>query len=66
MPYYVYILAGTRYGTLYIGITNDLRTRLEQHSLGSVLNSSANIASIASSTSRLMRTRRTLFVAKSN
>ena len=34
MPYYVYILASRRYGTLYIGITNDLRTRLEQHRLG--------------------------------
>src|SRR5215831_11394984 len=34
MPYYVYILASKRYGTLYIGVTNDLRTRLEQHRLG--------------------------------
>ncbi len=34
MPYYVYILASRRYGTLYIGITNDFRTRLEQHRLG--------------------------------
>ena len=34
MPYYVYILASRRYGTLYIGVTNDLRTRLEQHRLG--------------------------------
>jgi putative endonuclease len=29
--YYVYILASGRNGTLYIGVTNDLRTRLEQH-----------------------------------
>ena len=29
--YYVYILASRRYGTLYIGITNDIRTRIEQH-----------------------------------
>jgi len=29
MPYYVYILASRRHGTLYIGMTNDLRTRLE-------------------------------------
>jgi putative endonuclease len=37
MSYYVYILASGRYGTLYIGVTNNLRTRLEQHrlSLGS-------------------------------
>jgi putative endonuclease len=34
MPYYVYILASRRYGTLYIGVTSDLRTRLEQHRLG--------------------------------
>jgi putative endonuclease len=34
MAYYVYILASRRHGTLYIGITNDLRTRLEQHRLG--------------------------------
>jgi putative endonuclease len=34
MTYYVYILASRRYGTLYIGITNDLRSRLEQHRLG--------------------------------
>jgi putative endonuclease len=32
--YYVYILASGRYGTLYIGITNNLRTRLEQHRSG--------------------------------
>ena len=29
--YYVYIL---RHGTLYIGMTNNLRTRLEQHRCG--------------------------------
>ena len=34
MLYYVYILASRRYGTLYIGITNDLRLRLQQHRLG--------------------------------
>jgi putative endonuclease len=34
MPYHVYILASRRHGTLYIGITNDLRARLEQHRLG--------------------------------
>ena len=34
MPYHVYILASRRYGTLYIGITNDLRRRLEEHRLG--------------------------------
>ena len=32
--YYVYILASGRHGTLYIGITNNLRLRLEQHRAG--------------------------------
>src|SRR5438445_2007238 len=32
--YYVYILASGRHGTLYIGATNNLRTRLEQHRAG--------------------------------
>jgi putative endonuclease len=34
--FYVYILASRRYGTLYIGVTNDLRRRLEQHRSGAV------------------------------
>jgi putative endonuclease len=32
--YYVYILASGRHGTLYIGVTNNLRIRLEQHRNG--------------------------------
>ena len=32
--YTVYILASGRYGTLYIGVTSNLRTRLEQHRAG--------------------------------
>ena len=32
--YYVYILASRRYGTLYIGVTSNVRTRLEQHRAG--------------------------------
>lgn len=32
--YYVYILAGRRHGTLYIGITNSLQKRLEEHRAG--------------------------------
>jgi len=32
--YYVYILASRKHGTLCIGVTNDLRTRLEQHRNG--------------------------------
>ena len=32
--YYVYILSSRRYGTLYIGITNSLAKRMEQHRTG--------------------------------
>jgi putative endonuclease len=32
--YHVYILASRRHGTLYIGVTNNVRTRLEQHRCG--------------------------------
>ncbi len=32
--YYVYILASGRHGTLYIGVTNSLQNRLEQHRNG--------------------------------
>ena len=32
--YHVYILASGRHGTLYVGITNSLRKRLEQHRSG--------------------------------
>ena len=32
--YHVYILASRHHGTLYIGVTNDIRTRLEQHRSG--------------------------------
>ncbi|MFQ3457503.1 GIY-YIG nuclease family protein [Bradyrhizobium sp. UFLA01-814] len=32
--YYVYILASRRHGTLYVGVTNSVQTRLEQHKAG--------------------------------
>jgi putative endonuclease len=31
MPFYVYLLASRRHGTLYLGVTNDLLRRLQQH-----------------------------------
>jgi putative endonuclease len=31
MPYYVYILASARNGTLYVDVTNDLARRIQQH-----------------------------------
>jgi putative endonuclease len=34
MSFHVYILASRRYGTLYIGVTNDLAKRIEQHRQG--------------------------------
>jgi putative endonuclease len=32
--YYVYILASRRHGTLYIGVTNSVQKRLEEHRNG--------------------------------
>ncbi len=34
--FYVYILASQRNGTLYVGVTNDLVRRIEQHRTGAV------------------------------
>ncbi|WP_420968152.1 GIY-YIG nuclease family protein [Bradyrhizobium sp. B120] len=32
--YYVYILASRRHGTLYIGVTNSVQKRLDEHKAG--------------------------------
>jgi putative endonuclease len=32
--YFVYILASGHHGTLYVGVTNDVRKRLELHRAG--------------------------------
>ena len=31
MPYYVYLLASRKHGTLYLGVTNDLARRVWEH-----------------------------------
>jgi putative endonuclease len=36
MKYFVYILASKRNGTLYIGMTNSLRRRIDEHKQGLV------------------------------
>ena len=34
MPYYVYLLASRKHGTLYLGVTNDLVRRGYEHKAG--------------------------------
>lgn len=36
MPYFVYLLASQRNGTLYVGVTNDLERRVLEHKEGVV------------------------------
>jgi putative endonuclease len=36
-PAWIHILGSRKNGTLYIGVTTDLRTRIEQHKRGSIV-----------------------------
>jgi hypothetical protein len=44
MSYFVYILASKKHGTLYIGVCNNMRARLELHRTGKGSLSSRNTA----------------------
>ncbi|MGD9615407.1 MAG: GIY-YIG nuclease family protein [Alphaproteobacteria bacterium] len=37
MPYYVYLLASRKHGTLYMGVTNDLVRRIYEHKSKAVI-----------------------------
>ncbi len=64
--YYVYILASGKHGTLYIGVTNNIRQRLDLHRSGQGSEFVKNTKFITSYISKNINSPRTLSVAKSN
>jgi putative endonuclease len=64
--YYVYILASRRHGTLYIGVTNSLQKRLEQHRKGEGSSFVKAYSVFRLVMSKLMNARRKRSPARSN
>ena len=57
LPYYVYLMASGKHGTLYVGVTNDLVRWAYEHKSKAVLASHLAMVSTASSGSNAMTNR---------